>query len=165
MNRIFRTVLLVVALAAVAPSAAAAASPASGTGTWDDCNFAPVVSTAGPNVIVTIGITENFQGAMAGTYVGTERDVVYADGSATFHGSGLFTGTIDGRTGTASYRYEGIAPAGAAARATWVLIGQTGGIASAQGQGTFTAGFDGVSDACDAGLYSGTYEGRIRMAP
>ena len=164
MNRILRTVLLVVAMAIVAPSAAAAATP-SASGTWDDCNFAPIVSTAGPNVVVTVGITENFQGVLTGSYVGTERDVVYVNGSATFHGSGVFSGTIAGRTGTATFRYEGIAPVGAPARATWVLTGLTGGTASARGQGTFTVGFDGVSDACDAGLYSGTYRGQIRMAP
>ena len=164
MIRILRSALLVVAVAAFAPAAASASSP-SISGTWDDCNFAPVVGTAGPNVIVTIGITENFQGGMSGSYVGTERDVVFPTGGATFHGSGLFTGTIDGRTGTATYRYEGIAPVGAAIRVNWVLIGRSGGIASVQGQGTFTGGFDGVSDVCDAGLYSGTYEGQIRMAP
>lgn len=164
MNRILRTVLLVVALATLAPSAAAAASP-SVSGTWDDCNVVTSVATAGPNVIVTVGITENFQGAMSGSYVGTERDVVYANGSATLHGSGVFTGTIDGRTGTATYRYRGIFPVDAPAHLTWVLIGRTGGLASAQGQGTFTGGFDGVTDACDGGLYSGTYEGKIRMAP
>jgi hypothetical protein len=167
MNRIPRTVVVVVALvalAALAPSVAAASS-SSTSGTWDDCNFAPVVSSAGPNLVVSIGITENFQGPLNGSYVGTERDVVYANGSATFHGSGVFTGTIDGRTGTATYRYEGVAPAGAAFRANWVLIGRTGGLAAAQGQGTFTGGFDGVSDVCDGGLYSGMYEGQIRMAP
>jgi hypothetical protein len=80
---------------------------------------------------VTIGITENFQGSMSGTYVGTERDVVYANGSATFHGNGVFTGTIAGRTGTASYRYEGVFPVGSPSfHANWVLIGKTGGLAS-----------------------------------
>jgi hypothetical protein len=164
MNRILRAVLLVVVTAALSPAVAAAGSP-SVSGTWDDCNFAPIVSTAGPNTIVTIGITENFQGPMSGSYVGTERDVIYANGGATFHGSGVFTGTIAGQTGTATYRYEGVAPVGAPFHASWVLIGWTGGLASAQGQGTFTGTFGEVTQACDAGTYSGTYEGQIRLAP
>lgn len=68
--------------------------------------------------------------------MGTERDVVYADGSATFHGSGMFTGNVAGRSGTATYSYEGIAPAGQA-RATWVLVGLTGSLASVKGHATF----------------------------
>lgn len=90
---------------------------------------------------MTVGITENFQGTLSGTYVGTERDFVYSDGSATFHGSGVFTGTIAGQTGTATYRYVGVAPASVAFHANWVMVGQTGGLASAVGQGTFGGTF------------------------
>ena len=71
-----------------------------------------------------------------------ERDVVYANGSATFHGNGVFMGTIAGRTGTASYRYEGVFPVGSPSfHANWVLIGKTGELASANGQGTFGGTF------------------------
>ena len=165
MNRILRTLALVVAIALLAPAAVAAGSPSSISGTWDDCNFAPVVSTSGPNTIVTIGITENFFGPMSGTYVGTERDVVYADGSATFHGSGIFSGTIAGVTGTATYRYEGVFPTDAPFHASWVLVGQSGELASATGRGTFGGTFGEITDACDAGTFSGSYEGSVRIAP
>lgn len=77
----------------------------------------------------------------------------------------VFSGTIDGQTGTATYSYEGVASIDAPFHASWVLIGRTGGIASAQGQGTFTGAFGEITDACDAGTYSGTYEGQIRLAP
>ena len=166
MNRILLALALVAATALLSPGVAAAGSPPPATGTWDDCNFAPVVRTAGPNTIVTIGITENFQGSLSGTYVGTERDVVYANGSATFHGNGVFTGTIAGRTGTASYRYEGVFPVGSPSfHANWVLIGQTGGLASANGQGTFGGVFGEITEACDGGTYFGTYQGQIQLTP
>ena len=164
MNRLLRAFALFASIAMLAPAAVAAGSP-SQSGTWDDCNFAPIVSTAGPNTIVTIGITENFYGPMSGTYVGTERDVVYADGSASFHGGGLFSGTIAGRTGTATFRYEGVFPIDAPFHANWVLIGQGGGLASASGHGTFEGTFGEITDACDAGTYSGSYEGTWRVAP
>ena len=163
MNRILRAFALIATIALLAPAAVATKSPMSGT--WDDCNFAPVVSTTGPNTIVTIGITENFYGPMAGTYVGTERDVVYADGSATFHGSGVFSGTIAGVSGTATYRYEGVFPTDAPFHATWVLVGQSGGLASATGHGTFGGTFGEITAACDAGTYSGSYQGTVRVAP
>jgi hypothetical protein len=93
------------------------------------------------------------------TYAGTERDQVYADGSATFHGAGIFTGTVNGKSGTASYTYEGVAPAGQPFTATWTLIGMTGSLARVNGGGTFGGSFIDVSAQCDGGIYAGTYAG------
>ena len=157
--------LLMASVIAIAFPALAGAAPVAASGTWDDCNFAPVFRAAGPNLVGSVGITENFFGTLDGTYVGTERDVVHADGSANFHGSGVFTGNVAGRSGTATYRYEGTAPAGQQASATWVLIGMTGSLASVKGHGTFVASFDGVSIACDAGIFSGSYEGALNLGP
>src|SRR5437879_6465514 len=77
--------LLMVAVAAIAFPSLISAAPVEASGTWDDCNFAPVFRGAGANTVETVGITENFFGTLLGTYAGTERDVIYADGSATFH--------------------------------------------------------------------------------
>jgi hypothetical protein len=156
-------VLAAAAVAAIAIPAVTGAAPIVASGTWDDCNFAPVVRLPGPNTVVTIGITENFFGTLTGTYVGTERDVAFANGSATFHGSGTFTGTAAGKSGTATYRYEGIFRGGPRFRANWVLIGLTGELASVRGHGTFGGTFDGVSDTCDAGIFSGDYEGALNL--
>ena len=152
-------------LVAITFPAVTSAAPVAASGTWDDCNFAPDFRAAGPNAVGTVGITENFFGTLNGTYAGTERDVIYADGSATFHGSGTFTGTVAGRSGTGTYRYEGIGPAGQPFRATWVFVGETGSLASVRGHGTFGGNFDGVSGACDGGIFSGTYEGALNLGP
>ena len=160
-----RCIQLFTVLVAIAFSAVTSAAPVKASGTWDDCNFAPDFRAAGPNLVGTVGITENFFGTLLGTYAGTERDVVYADGSATFHGSGIFTGNVAGRSGTATYSYEGIAPAGQPFRATWVLVGDSGSLASVRGHGTFGGNFDGVSDTCDAGIFSGSYEGSLNLGP
>src|SRR5262245_53488597 len=96
-----------IVLALALPAVVSAATPIAASGSWDDCNFAPVVRAGGPNLTVTVGITESLSGTIAGTYAGTERDQVYADGSATFHGSGVFTGSVNGRSGTADYSYQG----------------------------------------------------------
>jgi hypothetical protein len=157
-----RTQLFMVLVAIAFPASAA---PVAASGTWDDCNFAPDFRAAGPNAVGTVGITENFFGTLNGTYAGTERDVLYADGSATFHGSGIFTGTAAARSGTGTYSYEGVAPAGQRFRATWVLVGETGSLASVIGHGTFGGNFDGVRDACDGGIFAGTYEGALNLGP
>jgi hypothetical protein len=149
----------------LALSAAAAGAPVSASGKWNDCNFAPETKAAGPNLIVTVGITENFEGTLSGSYEGTERDVVYTDGGATFHGSGIFAGNVAGRSGTGRMSYEGTMPAGQQAKATWILVGMTGSLASVRAHGTFTGGFDGSSETCDAGLFSGSYEGSVNLGP
>src|SRR5207237_108693 len=43
-----------------------------------------------------------------GSAEGTELDVVHRDGSITLHGTGLFTGSVNGRSGTFLLSYEGI---------------------------------------------------------
>jgi hypothetical protein len=104
---------------------------------------------------------------LEGTYVGTERDVVYATGHVTLHGSGTFSGTVAGLTGTGRLSYEGTVGSSGAIPATgprsakWVLTGETGELASVVARGTWGAEFLGVSDACDAGLYGGTYSGQV----
>ena len=163
MKKLRLHLLLMATVAAIAFPAVTSAAPVAASGTWDDCNFAPAFRAAGPNFVGTVGITENFFGTLDGTYIGTERDVVYADGGATFHGSGVFTGNVAGRSGTATYLYEGIAPAGQPFHATWVLVGETGSLASVRGHGTFGGSFDGVSDTCDAGIFSGSYEGSLNL--
>ena len=40
--------------------------------------------------------------------MGTELDVVHRDGSITLHGSALFTGSVNGRSGTLLFTYTGI---------------------------------------------------------
>ena len=160
-----RCIQLFLVLVAIAFPAVTGATPVKASGTWDDCNFAPVFRAAGPNTVETVGITENFFGTLLGTYAGTERDVIYADGSATFHGSGIFTGAVAGRSGTATYLYEGVAPAGQPFHATWVLVGETGSLASVNGHGTFGGNFEGVTEACDGGIFSGSYEGALNLGP
>src|SRR6266566_3273120 len=91
-----RDIRLFMVLVAIAFPAVASAAPVPASGTWNDCNFAPVFRAAGPNTVETVGITENFFGTLLGTSAGTESDLIYADGSATFHGSGIFTGTVLG---------------------------------------------------------------------
>jgi hypothetical protein len=164
MKKLQLSLSLMAAIAAIVPAFAGAA-PVEASGTWDDCNFAPSFRAAGPNFVGTVGITENFFGTLLGTYAGIERDVVYADGGATFHGSGIFTGSVAERSGTATFSYEGIFPAGQQIRATWVLTGLSGSLASVRGHGTFDGSFDGFSDACDAGLFSGSYGGSLHIGP
>ena len=162
-----RTVVLMVVfmmmLVMVAPASADAAR-ANANGTWNDCNFGAVSRAVGPIVVVKVQITQNFFGTLDGKYVGREFDVIKADGSVVVYGSGIFTGNVAGRPATGTYRYQGIVRADKLTNATWVLTGVTDKLrAPVAGKGTWTAQFDGVSDACPDGIYSGTYEGSVKV--
>ena len=157
-------VVFVMMLVMVAPASADAAR-ANANGTWNDCNFGSVARAAGPNVVVTVHITQNFFGTLDGKFVGTEFDVVKADGSVVFHGSGIFTGGVAGTRATGTYRYEGIVRANKF-HATWVLTGVTDELhAPVAGNGTWTGQPDGVSNECPDGLFSGGYEGSVKVGP
>jgi hypothetical protein len=157
-------VVFVMMFVMVAPASADAAR-ANANGTWNDCNFGAVARAAGPNVVVNVNITQNFFGTLDGKFVGTEFDVVKADGSVAFHGSGIFTGGVAGTPATGTYRYEGLVRANKF-HATWVLTGVTDELlAPVAGNGTWTAQFDGVSGECPDGLFSGTYEGSVKVGP
>src|SRR5204862_6521337 len=64
--------VLMATIAAIAFPSLISAAPVEASGTWDDCNFAPVFRAAGPNTVETVGITENFFGTLSGTYAGTD---------------------------------------------------------------------------------------------
>lgn len=169
MNRIASALVMGLLVAGIAPAVALAAPgvPVADSGTWDDCNTNGTLTLVGPNLIVTVDIAENYHGMLEGTYVGTERDVVYANGSATFHGSGSFSGTVAGLTGTGRLSYDGAAGTSGVMPATgphsgkWVLVGETGGLASVVANGTWGAQLLGGSVVCDWGIYGGAYSGQV----
>ena len=115
------------------PKAQAQPIPASGSTT--DCEHVISVRTAGGNTIITLEITACFHGTFDGTWVGTERDVFRADGTGTVQGSGVFSGTVNGRSGTMVFSYQvSISRNGEVTH--WVVDQGTGGLAGLHGQGT-----------------------------
>ena len=116
------------------PKAQAQPIPASGSTT--DCEHVISVRTAGGNTIITLEITACFHGTFDGTWVGTERDVFRADGTGTVQGSGVFSGTVNGRSGTMVFSYQVSATRNGDVT-HWVVDEGTGGLAGLSGQGTF----------------------------
>lgn len=142
------------------------------SGHWIDCNIVTDFKQVGPNQIITVNISETFYGTLEGCYAGTERDVVYKNGSATFHGRGIFTGVVNGQSGTMVMTYEGTVNTQGVGSAHWVLGRGTGGLGNLHGQGTF----DGILVAlqtsrctpadptvCDGGMYGGSYSGNLHF--
>ena len=107
--------LTIIGVPFVLPSSAAngperaAGPPELASGQFFPCfNYAGPPRQVGENVIITFNVSGAVTGTFTGSSVGTELDVVHRDGSITLHGSILFTGSINGRSGTLLLTYEGI---------------------------------------------------------
>ena len=156
----------------------AAAKPVSASGSTSDCECVTEIGSAGPNTIITLSINVTFTGTFAGTWVGTERDVVYSDGSVTIHGSGVFTGSVSGKSGTMVFTYAGVAgtaspfPIGSPGDlVNWVVDQGTGGLAGLHGQGTLqnAVEYGSTGGGCGNGgcddVFTLDYIGQIQFAP
>ena len=111
----------------------AQAQPIPVTGSSTDCEHIISVRTVGPNTIITLEITTCFHGTLEGTVVGTERDVIHPNGNVTIQGSGVFSGTVNERSGTCVFSYQVNVPH----TSHWVVDQGTGDLAGLSGQGTF----------------------------
>jgi hypothetical protein len=157
---------------------AEASLPVPATGTTTDCEHVISQQSSGPNTIITLSITACFHGTFEGTWVGTERDVIHPNGTVTGQLSGVFSGTVNGRSGTCVFSLEvnvGVAN-------HWVVDQGTGDLAGLHGQGTTplgsatengpgcpTSGFDcencpPPTGTCDDS-FTLTYDGQISFAP
>src|SRR5437870_6489513 len=89
---------------------AEAGTPQPASGQFFPCfNFAGPPRQVGENLIIRFNVTGTGTGTFAGSFIGTELDVIHRDGSITLEGSLLFTGSLNGGpSGTLLFTYNGI---------------------------------------------------------
>ena len=98
---------LVLAMAIALAPTVYADEPLLGSGT-DAITFSPVVEhLADGNTFIDYSFVENFVGIVNGTRVGSGELVIHADGTLNTQNSGIFTGTVAGRSGTAVMQFWG----------------------------------------------------------
>src|SRR5215470_3481230 len=120
---------------------AEASQPVPATFSSTDCEHIISVRTVGQNTFITLEITACFHGTFEGTWIGTERDEIQPDGRGRGHGTGVFSGTVNGRSGTCIFSYEVNVPV-----ANHFVVDQgTGDLAGLHGQGT------ALSDVIESG--------------
>jgi len=164
--------VLAIAGASLALSSLAAdrARPTAGTPEPAGGEFFPCFNYAGPphpvgeNVIVTFNISGTSTGTVTGSVVGTELDVVHRDGSITLHGAVLFTGSVNGRSGTMLLTYEGIGNA-VTGHETLRFVGRegTGDLAGVYVNVTAEGDVGPPAPGCDLSG-AGTYTGQVVFA-
>src|SRR5438067_6316702 len=156
-------VLAIVGASLTLPSAEAGTPvPASG-------GFFPCFTYAGPprqvgdNLIITFNVTTTATGTLTGSLIGTELDIVHRDGSITLHGTALFTGSVDGRSGTLLFTYEGIGNA-VTGHETLRFVGRqgTGDLAGVHANITAEGDVGAPEPGC-ALSGAGTYTGHVLL--
>jgi hypothetical protein len=157
---------LVAAMAPRAEAVAPGARPEPASGEFFPCfNFAGPPRQVGENVIITFNISGTSTGTVTGSVGGTELDVVHRDGSITLHGTFLFTGSVNGRSGTMVFSYEGIGNA-VTGHETLRFVGRqgTGDLAGTYANLTAEGDVGAPSPGCDVSG-AGTYTGHVIFAP
>jgi hypothetical protein len=139
--------LLVAAVAvgvAAVPALASPPTPSSGTFSLVTATVTSS-TTAGGNTFLTVTRTA----ALTGTYTGTSTDeariIIHADGSASITGSGVCACTVDGRSGTIEYRFEGTGIFPATVDGQYVIGHGTGGLEGLHAEGPFSGSFMAVA--------------------
>jgi hypothetical protein len=99
---------------------------------------------AGGNTFLTV----ERSAALTGTYSGTSTDsatiVIHRDGTANIHGAGVCVCTVDGRTGTLEYRFQGSGTFPTTLEGQYVIGHATGGLEGLHAQGPFAGAFTSV---------------------
>jgi Protein of unknown function (DUF3224) len=117
-------------------------------------------------LIITFNISGTSTGTLIGSSItGTELDVVHRDGSITLHGTFLFTGSVNGRSGTMLFSYEGIGNA-VTGHETLRFVGRegTGDLAGTYANVTAEGDVGAPEPGCDLSG-AGTYTGHVIFAP
>ena len=144
---------------------AGAGTPVPASGEFFPCfNYAGPPRQVGENWIITFNISGTSTGTFTGSSTGTELDVVHRDGSITLHGTILFTGSVNGRSGTMLLSYEGIGSA-ATGHETLRFVGRqgTGDLAGVYAQLTAEGDVGAPNPGCDLSG-AGTYNGHVVFA-
>ena len=139
--------------------------PGPASGGFNPCfNFASPPSQAGPNTIIAFSVTATFTGTFTGSSIGTELDVIHPDGSITFEGSGVFTGSVGGKSGTFLFTYTGTGSAvNGSESAHFVGRQGSGDLTGVYTEGTFQGNLVPASGGC-AVSGAGSYLGQILSA-
>jgi len=144
---------------------AEAGGPQPASGDFYPCFTRTSLRQVGENLIITFDISGRTTGTFTSTGItGTEMDVVHRDGSITLHGSVLFTGSVNGTSGTMLFTYEGIGNLNTG-HENLRFVGRqgTGGLAGVIAN--LTAEGD-VGGACDGDFGGhGTYSGQVLFTP
>lgn len=126
--------LLPILCALAATGGAAAAPPTTAAGTVGNTSATFLsVRPAGPNLIIELTATASYTGTFTGTSTIHGFLILHPDGSASFHDTEIFTGTVNGVPGTVTFNLNGTNDATLAVHATATIVDASGGLTGLHG--------------------------------
>jgi hypothetical protein len=134
--------LFVAAGAALGAVPASAAPPSPVTGTFAVVTATTTSSrTADGNTFITLTRTATLSGVFTGSSTDTVTLVMHSNGTTSLYGAGTCVCTVEGRSGTLDYSFngKGIFPTSATGR--FVVGHGTGALAGLHAQGSFSGNF------------------------
>lgn len=136
---------------------AQATKPLLASGDWTDVDaVVNWMRMANGNTIISQTGTTELEGDFTGSMVTDLVVVVHPNGRTNMRAQGVFTGTVNGASGTAHMGFEAVGDfVSGAMQGMWVIHMGTDGLANLRGRGTM----EGV-----AGV-GGTYSGQIHFDP
>jgi hypothetical protein len=125
---------MIAALMLLSVGVAYATPPISGSGTFVLVSIGDQeVRLADGNTILRLTETFDVVGTLSGTLVMEESAVIHSKGHLTYQGFGVFTGTVDGRSGTLCLRVvDSPSPLG-----EMTITSGTGDLANLRGHATY----------------------------
>jgi hypothetical protein len=142
---------------ALLPTTASATTIEPASGSFTSTVGVTRVEHVGTNTIFYGPEVQHLTGALNGTRVAVGVMIVHADGSFEARDTGVFTGTVDGRSGTVEI--DGVSRGVGTAGTGQLVFGQgTEGLTELHGQGTFAPQFTSFTTAV------GTYSADIHFA-
>jgi hypothetical protein len=110
-------------------------APVQGTGT-STITFVPVVERlADGNTVIDYTFSEKSVGIVEGTRIGVGELVIHPDGTVNTQNTGIFTGTMAGKSGTAEMDFRGSGTF-ASAGGNYVVTNGTGELAGVHADGS-----------------------------
>jgi hypothetical protein len=159
----FRLLLITLAavLAPVGITTAAAAPSTTASGeftTLPGATFSNIREHGAGVTIVDLTAHVSYTGTFTGTSIVQGFTVVHRNGSATFHDTETFTGTVNGKSGTVTFELTGTAGPGGDYHATQAIVRGTGELANLHGS------LRQVGTVLENGP-AGSYTGQINFSP
>lgn len=156
-KRIIAILAASVACVCVGGISVEAATPMTGAGTFT-ISFAPVVErTADGNTFIDYTFVENTVGIVTGTRIGSGELVIHADGTLNTQNTGIFTGTMAGKSGTAEMEFWGSGTF-ALAGGNFTVTHGTGGLDGVHAQGNDSGSATGPTS------FAGTNEFKVNFS-
>jgi hypothetical protein len=125
---------LAVLLAVVCITAAAASPPTPASGTVGNTSSTfNSIRAEGGNLIVEVSATAAYTGTFNGTSTIEGILIIHADGTANYHDVEVFTGTVNGVSGTVTFNLDGTNDSTLAVHATAAIVSATGDLAGLHG--------------------------------